>query len=71
VAKALQDALGKTGFVKVLGKTETEALRSYSRYHEQVEQILRSSMLQKQLAFIKLRIIPFGSTLCTRLPGNG
>jgi len=28
-------------------------------------------MLQKQLAFIKLRIIPFGSTLCTRLPGNG
>ena len=43
VPRELQSTLGKTEFVKVLGKTEAEALRNYGPYHDHVERILRST----------------------------
>ncbi|WP_238372260.1 site-specific integrase [Heliomarina baculiformis] len=50
VPKGLQSALGKTEFVKVLGKTEQEALRNYGPYHDHVERLLRSATPKQNAA---------------------
>lgn len=43
VPEKLQSVLRKREFVKVLGKTELEAMRNYQAYHEHVEQLLLSA----------------------------
>jgi len=36
----LQSVLGKKEFVKLLGKTDAEAMRNYGSYHRHIEQLL-------------------------------
>jgi len=43
VPQSLQRVLGKTEFVKVLGKSEQEVLRNYAPFHDHVEQLLRAA----------------------------
>lgn len=50
VPQKLQKTLGKTEFVKVLGKSEYEALRNYQPYHDHVEHLLNSARPQADAA---------------------
>ncbi|MEX0351090.1 MAG: DUF6538 domain-containing protein [Paracoccaceae bacterium] len=43
VPERLQSALGKSEIVKVLGRSESEAMRNYLPFHDHVEHLLRST----------------------------
>jgi len=43
VPGGLQSGLGKKEFVKLLGKTDDEAMKNYGPYHAHIEQLLVST----------------------------
>lgn len=81
VPKALQKTLGKTEFVKVLGRSQAEAMRNDGAYHDHVEKLLQSktpssevesliqakSDLEQLFAELQLDAFSFGQTDQERL----